>query len=103
MKQTLKIDDSLDVFAVHAVGGMLGCLLVAFLGLGTFQGLMGDYSWVSQLGIQLTGIIAVVIWSAVASFVIMKIAQATVGIRVTEQEEAEGLDITSHGERGYEL
>lgn len=103
VKQSLKIDDSLDVFAVHAVGGMLGIILVSFLALEAFQGQGLGTTFTNQLLIQVIGVVAVVIWSAVVTYIIMKIVQATVGIRVTEQEEAEGLDITSHGERGYEL
>tara|TARA_Y100000031_G_C8203849_1_gene377608 strand:- start:730 stop:1476 length:747 start_codon:yes stop_codon:yes gene_type:complete len=102
VKQTLKIDDSLDVFAVHAVGGILGTIMVSFLALEFFQG-QGVDSWTSQLVVQAIGVVAVVIWSAIASFVIMKIVQATVGMRVSEEDEDEGLDITSHGERGYDL
>ena len=105
VKQVLKIDDSLDVFAVHGVGGMLGILMVSFLALGTFQGLgLGDgFSVAMHFGVQITGIVAVAIWSGVISFVLLKVTQALVGLRVTPEAEIEGLDITEHGERGYEI
>ncbi len=105
VKQTIKIDDSLDVFAVHGVGGALGTVLVSFLALSTFQGLgLAEGMTVGkQLGVQLIGIVAVAIWSAIASYVIILIARGLFGLRVPEEDEIEGLDITSHGERGYDL
>ena len=105
VKQRLKIDDSLDVFAVHGVGGMLGVLLTAFLASPTFQGLgFGeDMTAASHFTVQATGIIAVGAWSAIATWVLAKITQAVVGLRVSKEEEHEGLDITAHGERAYDL
>ena len=105
VKHKLKIDDSLDVFAVHGVGGALGTLLVAFLADTSFGGggLAEGMTMFSQFGVQLTGLIAVLVWSLVASFILVKIVQATVGLRVSDDEELEGLDVTSHGETGYNL
>ena len=103
VKQTLKIDDSLDVFAVHGVGGMLGILMVSFLAAETFQGLGLDFTIAKHFGVQITGIAAVAIWSGVISFVLLKATQAVVGLRVSPEAEVEGLDITEHGERGYEI
>jgi Amt family ammonium transporter len=105
IKQTVRIDDSLDVFAVHGVGGALGTIMVSFLATATFQGLgLADGMTVGkQLGVQAIGIVSVAVWSAVASYVIIKIADAMFGLRVPEEDEIEGLDITSHGERGYDL
>ena len=105
IKQKIKIDDSLDVFAVHGVGGALGTILVSFLALSTFQGLgLAEGMTVGkQLGVQATGIVAVAAWSAIATFVIVKIASGMFGLRVPDEDEIEGLDITSHGERGYDL
>lgn len=100
----MKIDDSLDVFAVHGVGGILGSLLVAYLALPAFGGLgLADgVSAASQLWVQFSSVIITVIWTAVASFVILKvIAAVTNGLRVDTQDEIEGLDITQHGEYGY--
>jgi len=100
----LKIDDSLDVFAVHGVGGILGSLLVAVLATETFSGVgLGEgVSVTSQLGVQAMAIVITVLWTAVASYVIFKVAGAlTGGIRVDEMNEVEGLDLTQHGERAY--
>ena len=100
----LKIDDSLDVFAVHGVGGILGSLLVAVLATETFSGVgLGEgVSATSQLGVQAMAIVITVLWTAVASYVIFKVAGAlTGGIRVDEMNEVEGLDLTQHGERAY--
>lgn len=106
VKFRFKIDDSLDVFAVHGVGGMLGSLLVAVLALGAFGGggLAEGQTVGGQLGVQAIGIAVTVVWSAVLSFIIIKVAGAlTGGIRVSHDEEIEGLDLTSHGETGYDL
>ncbi len=105
IRNRMKIDDSLDVMAVHGVGGALGTLLVAFLALPAFAGagLAEGTSAVSQLGVQALGVVAVSLWSGLASFVIIKIAQATTGLRVSEEDEVEGLDFTAHGETGYNL
>ena len=100
----LKIDDSLDVFAVHGVGGILGSLLVAVLATDTFSGMgLADGMTVSsQLGVQAMSIIVTVLWTAIASYVILKLAGLlSGGIRVDEMHEIEGLDLTQHGERGY--
>ena len=105
IKQKLKIDDSLDVFPVHGVGGILGTMLAGvfvaagFGGAGYAEGVtMG-----SQVGVQLMGVLATVVFTAVATFVILKIVDALLGLRVTEEEETEGLDINQHDERGYIL
>jgi len=105
VKQKLKIDDSLDVFAVHGVGGALGTLLVAFLVDTSFggAGLVEGTTMGSQFMIQLIGIVAVLVWSLIATFVIIQIVKAITGLRVSEEEELEGLDITAHGESGYNL
>ena len=92
----LKIDDSLDVFAVHGVGGMLGILLLPFLS-ATALGGTGD----GNFGVQLTGTIAVVAWSAAVSFIILLILKVTTGLRVNEEQESEGLDTSLHGESAY--
>lgn len=100
----LQIDDSLDVFAVHGVGGILGSLLVAVLATESFSGvgLGDDVTVTSQLVVQAMAIAVTVIWTALASYVIFKVAGAlTGGIRVDEQDEIEGLDLSQHGERGY--
>ncbi len=105
LKQKLKIDDSLDVFPVHGVGGILGTLLAGVfvaVGLGG-AGYAEGMTMGSQLGVQLTGVIATVAFTAVATFVILKVVDALVGLRVTDEQETEGLDISQHEERGYIL
>ena len=92
----LKIDDSLDVFAVHGVGGILGILLLPFLSAAALGG-TGD----GDFGVQLTGTIAVVAWSAIASFVILLVLKMTTGLRVKDGDEDVGLDISQHGESAY--
>ncbi len=105
IKQKLKIDDSLDVFPVHGVGGILGTLMAGIFvsaGLGG-AGLAEGMTMSSQLGVQLTGIVAVVVWTAVATFVILKVVDAITGLRVSDEDEIQGLDISQHDERGYIL
>jgi len=99
----LKIDDSLDVFAVHGVGGILGSLLVAYLALPAFGGLgLADgVTAGSQFMIQLASVAITVLWTGIASYVILKVIGAVIGLRVDQQDEIEGLDLSQHGERGY--
>ena len=99
----LKIDDSLDVFAVHGVGGIIGSLLVAFLALPSFGGLgLADgVSAGAQFMVQFKSVAITVVWTLVFSVVILMIARAAVGLRVDEQVEVDGLDLAEHGERGY--
>ena len=101
----LGIDDSLDVFAVHGVGGVLGSLLVAVLATDAFSGMgLAEGMTVSgQLFVQAKSILITVIWTAVASFIILKIAAVAGGLRVNDDAELEGLDLSQHGERGYHL
>ena len=105
IKSKLNIDDSLDVFAVHGVGGILGTLLAAVFaveslgGMGLAEGVsMGD-----QFVVQVIGVASVAGLSAVLTWIIAKIVAVTVGLRVSEEEEIDGLDISAHGERGYDL
>ncbi len=99
----LKIDDSLDVFAVHGVGGILGSLLVAYLALPVFGGLgLADgVTAGSQFMVQLASVAITVLWTGIASYVILKVIGAVIGLRVDQQDEIEGLDLSQHGERGY--
>jgi Amt family ammonium transporter len=99
----LKIDDSLDVFAVHGVGGILGSLLVAYLALPAFGGLgLADgVTAGSQFVVQLASVAITVLWTGIASYVILKVIGAVIGLRVDQQDEIEGLDLSQHGERGY--
>jgi ammonium transporter, Amt family len=99
----LRIDDSLDVFAVHGVGGILGSLLVAYLALPAFGGLgLADgVTAGSQFMVQLSSVVITVLWTGIGSYVILKVIGAVVGLRVDQQDEIEGLDLSQHGERGY--
>jgi Amt family ammonium transporter len=110
----LKVDDTLDVFGVHAVGGILGALLTGIFNapqlggpsypVDWFTGKLvaaADYSIMSQFIIQAKAVGVTVVWTAVVALVAFKIVDMVVGLRVPEEEEREGLDITSHGESAY--
>jgi len=102
LKSALGYDDSLDVFGVHCVGGILGALATAVLNAPGLGGQGGDdFRIDSQLAIQATGVVITVIWSAVVSLIGYKVADAVVGLRVGEDFEREGLDTAEHGERAY--
>jgi Amt family ammonium transporter len=99
LRERLKIDDALDVWAVHGVGGTLGVLLTGVLAVATIGGAKGLIDGnAGQVGTQLVAIAAVWIYSAVATLVILKLVGAFVGLRVEESEEEEGLDASQHGE-----
>lgn len=107
LKQKLKIDDSLDVFPVHGVGGILGTFLAGIfasseLGIFSGQGLAVD-SIGEQLVVQLIGIASVFIYTAILTFLILKAIDLLIGLRVTVDEETQGLDVVLHNERGYDL
>jgi ammonium transporter, Amt family len=105
VKQRFVVDDSLDVFAVHGVGGMTGTLLTAVLmttalgGVGYGEGA----TMVSQFTVQATGVAAAALYSAVLSFALVKVTQAIVGLRVVHENETQGLDLATHGETGYNV
>ena len=109
LKQSLKIDDSLDVFPVHGVGGMVGTFLAGILvsnNLGVFSGngLADGMTIGSQVGVQVTGILATGIYTAIVTFILLKIvATLTSGIRITDEQEQVGCDITDHDEKGYSM
>ena len=106
IKRLMGYDDSLDVFGVHAIGGIIGALLTGVFcatGLGGV-GFGGDNTSIGgQLWVQLIGVSATVAYSGIASFVILKVVDGVVGLRVHEDEETEGLDLSQHDERGYNL
>ncbi len=115
LKAKLGYDDSLDVFGVHAVGGIVGALLTGVFvnpNMGVFSGMgivdysvtpagVAAYSMGGQVLSQLIGVCTAVVWSAVVAFIAFKIADLVVGLRVNEEQEREGLDLAEHGERAY--
>lgn len=109
LKNRLKIDDSLDVFPVHGVGGVLGSLLLAVFAsenLGVFSGngfSEGISSISGQLWVQLVGVVVTFVYTAVVSFLLYKLVDVIVGLRVDIEQETQGLDISQHDERGYIL
>ena len=108
LKIKLRIDDSLDVFPVHGVGGALGTILAgvfasASLGVFSGQGYAEGMDMASQLTVQVTGVIATFVYTVIATFVILKLVDVLLGLRVGTDEETEGLDINQHNERGYDL
>jgi Amt family ammonium transporter len=106
VKEAMGIDDSLDVAAVHGVGGILGTLLVAFLGVeGTMGGLgINAVTAGEQFVIQAQGCLAAIALSVVATYLIVKIISPLIGgIRISEEDETKGLDQSAHGENGYSL
>ncbi len=105
VKGRLGVDDSLDVFAVHGIGGMLGTMMTAVFATTALGGggLADGVTMGGQLGVQAVGVIAVFLWSAIATFVIVKVTAPITGLRVSDEEITDGLDVTAHGERGYSL
>ena len=102
LKRLLKVDDVCDVFGVHGVGGILGAVLTGVFCAASLGGVEPDgYNMVKQLWGQVEGVLLTIVWSAVVSFIAFKIADILVGLRVSEDAEREGLDITSHGESAY--
>jgi Amt family ammonium transporter len=114
LKKLLGADDSLDVFGVHGVGGIIGAILTGVFNSPALGGpsavgdwvtasmiASADYSIAAQVWTQTKAVLVTVVWSGVVSFVAFKIVDLVVGLRVTEEEEREGLDISSHGETAY--
>ena len=108
MKQRLKIDDSLDVFPVHGIGGLTGTLLAAVLvsgGLGVFSGagMPDGMTMGSQFVVQLIGVVSIGLYTGVLTWIIVKIVSAVMGLRISADEEQVGLDIAEHDEKGYSM
>jgi len=110
LKAALGYDDSLDVFGVHCIGGILGALLTAVFcnpalgGTGVYDyaaNAVAEYSTAAQFGSQLWGVVITVLWSGLVAAAAYALVDATVGLRVTEEEERQGLDTVSHGESAY--
>ena len=108
LKQKLHIDDSLDVFPVHGVGGALGTILAGVfvssqLGVFSGQGYAEGMTMASQVGVQAIGVVATASYAAIITFVLLKIIDVLLGLRITEDQETEGLDLNQHNERGYDM
>jgi Amt family ammonium transporter len=111
LKRMLGADDSLDVFGVHGVGGILGALLTGVFASPSLGGsgiydyvantVAPDYSIAGQVWVQFQGVLTTVIWSGIVAFIAFKVVDLIIGLRVSEEEEREGLDISSHGESAY--
>jgi Amt family ammonium transporter len=105
LKKMLGADDAFDVFGVHGVGGILGAILTGVFASQSFGGTGGltpdTFTIGGQVWIQVKSVLFTMVWSAVVAFIAFKIADLTIGLRVTEEEEREGLDISSHGETAY--
>ena len=103
IKRALGYDDSLDVFGVHAVGGIIGAMLTGVFADASLggKGLAEGMTIASQVMVQGKGVLVTLVYTAVASYIILKIVDLIVGLRVSEEEETEGLDTALHGERGY--
>jgi ammonium transporter, Amt family len=102
VKQKLKYDDSLDVFGIHGVGGIIGAVLTGVFSAAAFGGVKGDdYEMMTQLWIQIEGVLITIAWSGVVSIVLFKLIDMTIGLRVDADTERQGLDLTSHGEQAY--
>jgi len=110
LKRMLGMDDSLDVFGVHGVGGILGAILTGVFcspklgGTGVYDyvtNAVADYDMIAQITSQCWGVATALIWSGVVSFIAFKVVDLTIGLRVSEEDEREGLDLSTHGERAY--
>ena len=104
LKRAMGYDDSLDVFGIHAVGGIIGAILTGvfcaeFLGGAGFGGDITSIS--AQIKVQAVGVGATIVYTGIVSFIILKVLDGIMGLRVTDDEESEGLDLSQHGERGY--
>jgi Amt family ammonium transporter len=112
LKKMLGADDSLDVFGVHGIGGIIGALGTGIFvspalgGTGVYDYVankVGDFDMMAQLTSQAWGVGTAIIWSGVVSFIAFKLVDLIIGLRVSEEEEREGLDTTSHGESAYHM
>ncbi|HEX4882265.1 MAG TPA: ammonium transporter [Porticoccaceae bacterium] len=103
LKRVFRYDDSLDVFGVHGVGGIIGAILTGVFAAASLGGTKADLDIAAQLWIQLKGVLVTVVFSGIATFVILKVIDLMIGLRATPEQETEGLDLALHDERGYNL
>lgn len=102
LKRMLGADDAFDVFGVHGVGGIVGAILTGVLAAPSLGGTQGvDFAMGHQVFVQIKSVLITIAWSGIVAFIAYKIADLTIGLRVSEEDEREGLDITSHGETAY--
>ncbi len=102
VKHKMGYDDSLDVFGIHGIGGIIGAVLTGVFSAAAFGGIKGDdYAMMSQLWIQIEGVIITIVWSGVVSYIAFKLVDMTIGLRVDNDTERQGLDLVSHGEQAY--
>ena len=102
VKNKLKYDDSLDVFGIHGVGGIVGAVLTGVFSAGSLGGVKGeDYSIAAQLWIQIEAVAITLVWSGVISYLLYKLIDMTIGLRVDQDTERQGLDLAVHGEQAY--
>ena len=101
LKRQFGYDDSLDVFGVHGIGGMVGALLTGVFASSTLGGSVVGMNIGGQLWLQVIGVVATLLYSGIVTFVLVKIVDGMIGIRVTADEETTGLDLSLHHERGY--
>ncbi|MFL2499373.1 MAG: ammonia channel protein, partial [Porticoccaceae bacterium] len=103
-----KIDDSLDVFPVHGVGGILGTILAGVfasdaLGVFSGQGYNEDMTMASQVQVQIVGVVATFVYTAIISYLLLKLVDKLLVLRVDEEQELQGVDLVEHDEKGYDL
>ena len=108
IKQRWKIDDSLDVFPVHGVGGILGTLFAGIfasdaLGVFSGQGYNEGMNMASQVQVQIVGIVSTFVYTGIVTFILLKLVDSMLGLRIDEEDETKGLDLAEHDERGYDL
>lgn len=104
LKKMLGYDDSLDVFGIHGLGGIIGAIGTGIFVAPALGGVgVDDYTMMGQVVTQATGVLITIVWSGVVSFVLFKLIDMTMGLRVSEEEERQGLDTSSHGERAYTM
>lgn len=102
VKQKMKYDDSLDVFGIHGVAGIVGAVLTGVFSAAAFGGIKGeDYAMMAQLWVQIEGVLITIVWSGVVAYLAFKLVDMTIGLRVDNDTERQGLDLTTHGEQAY--
>ncbi len=101
IKKILLIDDSLDVFPVHGVGGILGTLLTGVFAASTYGGIGLENSISEQVTIQFIGVVFTIVWCGIFTYIALKVTNSLVGLRISDENEETGIDLTEHGEKGY--